>query len=123
MHEQPNQSLARVLAPLALLVCAVAFFAILIGSGGDGDEGSPSANTTEKRETSERRGSKRRATRRSTYTVRTGDTLGEIAEKTGIEVEQLVDEQLELALRHSRAALVDLGLLARGGVHHSGGGP
>src|SRR3954447_13925232 len=38
------------------------------------------------------------------------------------EVEELVHEQLELALGDGRAALVDLGLVAGGGIHHGGRG-
>src|SRR4051794_34004156 len=38
------------------------------------------------------------------------------------EVQQLVDEQLELGLAHRRPALVDLGLLAGGGIDHRGRG-
>ena len=89
MHEQPTQSPARVLAPLALLVCTVAFFAILLssGSGEEGDKTS-AASTTDKK-SSKTTKSKRRASRSSTYTVKTGDTLGGIAAKVNLSVEQL----------------------------------
>jgi LysM repeat protein len=89
MHEQPTQSPARVLAPLALLVCAIAFFAILLtGGGGDNGDKTSAANTAEKRLKKTPK-SKRRTGNKATYTVKTGDTLGGIAAKTGLSVEQL----------------------------------
>ena len=85
---------ARVLAPLALVVCAIAFFAILFSAGGgDGGGAEPAA----RKQTTERRAASRaQRPRRSTYTVRTGDTLAGIAAKTGVPVERLQELNPEL---------------------------
>jgi LysM repeat protein len=96
----PNDSphtFARVLAPLALVVCAVAVFAVILsaGSNGNGDGGTAPAATqtaTSPRTT----GGERKRRRGNTYTVKTGDTLGTIAETTGVSVEQLQELNPEL---------------------------
>lgn len=86
----------RFLAPVALLAFGVALLVIVSStSGGDGG-GSPSASEQEKSrdlgETSKRpkarRGGESQLPTRA-YTVRRGDTLGSISEKTGIPVEKL----------------------------------
>jgi LysM repeat protein len=91
MENRRSQSPARVLAPLALAVCAVAFFFVIFTSGaGDGDTGGP--RTAERTSTSNKRArGERRRPRSSTYVVKTGDTLGSIAERTGVDVETLQD--------------------------------
>lgn len=86
MHRDAPKSPARVLAPLALVVCALAFFYVIFSSGsGSGGGSSATQVTTSKpaRTTSTTTPIKR------TYTVRTGDTLGGIAAKTGVSVEKL----------------------------------
>ena len=89
-HARRRRSPARLLAPVALLGCAVALAAVVLSSPavkGD-DAGTPQTNertTTETRTGAER---KRRQTRRK-YTVKAGDTLGAIAEQTGVSVERL----------------------------------
>jgi LysM repeat protein len=86
MHRDAPKSPARVLAPLALVVCALAFFYVIFSSGsGSGGGNSATQVTTSKpaRTTSTTTPIKR------TYTVRTGDTLGGIAAKTGVSVEKL----------------------------------
>jgi LysM repeat protein len=96
----PNQSphnYARVLAPLALVACTVAFFAVILSAGSDGDGDSGTAPAATRTETSQRTtGGERRRPRGNTYTVKTGDTLGTIAEKTGVSVEQLQELNPEL---------------------------
>ncbi len=82
----------RVLAPAALAVCAVLFLFVIATSGGGGsgsEEKGDSANTKTQstKTTTQKRKPKR--TSGSTYTVKTGDTLGSISEKTGVNVEQL----------------------------------
>jgi LysM repeat protein len=87
MPRDASQSPARVLAPLALALCAVAFFYVILTSGsGDGGSGggTPAARTTTRSRTTQAR-----QPRRSTYAVKTGDTLGGIAAKTGVSVERL----------------------------------
>lgn len=88
------RSPARWLAPVALVTCAVAVFAI-VSSGTSEDAGTDGATTSERpaseRSTSSqrRRSSSRRSTRRRTYTVKPGDTLSAIAEKTGVPLSEL----------------------------------
>jgi LysM repeat protein len=94
MQRQPPQSPARVLAPLALAVCAVAFFYVILSSGSSDDGGGTQA--TQRTSTSNRGTSRSRQPRKSTYTVRTGDTLGAIAAKTGVPVEKLQELNPEL---------------------------
>jgi LysM repeat protein len=90
----PARSPARWLAPVALVTCAVAVFAI-VSSGPSDDAGTDGATTSERpasqRSTSSqrRRSSSRRSTRRRAYTVRAGDTLSAIAEKTDVPLSEL----------------------------------
>jgi LysM repeat protein len=89
MRQQGRRSPARVLAPLALLAFTIAVAAVVLASvGGGGDDGGESGT---------RPSSSRAATatapserpRRTVYIVKTGDTLGLIAQKTGVSVERL----------------------------------
>src|SRR3954466_115202 len=93
MQRQPSQSPARVIAPLALAVCAVAFFYVILSSGSSDDGGT---QATQRTSTSNRGTSRSRQPQKSTYTVRTGDTLGAIAAKTGVPVEKLQELNPEL---------------------------
>lgn len=81
---------ARLIAPIALLICAVAFASVVLSSPAvDGDE-TGGAGTTERTTTNPPTQTERQAGRRRNYTVQTGDTLGAIAEKTGVSVERLL---------------------------------
>ncbi len=83
---------ARILAPAALVACAVLLlFVIVTSGGGDGDKGREKAKGAQKQSSQPSRSPRRRAQRPQggTYTVKSGDTLGDIAEKTGVGVEQL----------------------------------
>jgi LysM repeat protein len=85
-----RRSPARLLAPVALVACAVAFAAVVFNSPAvDGDEGG--AQQATERTTTEAPADGRRERRRTRrmYTVKTGDTLGAIAEQTGVSVEEL----------------------------------
>ena len=96
MPPQDNRSFARLAAPIALVAVAIAFLLVVAGSSTDGDDGERAAETSERtstEETTERRPAPRRA---ATYTVKTGDTLGAIAEKTGLDVETLQELNPEL---------------------------
>ena len=98
MHETGPRSPARLLAPVALIVVALAIAFVVVSSGdgggdkGGNDAGSRSGSVTSPTTTT---GAKPRP-RRSTYTVKTGDTLGGIAEKTGVPVERLQELNPEL---------------------------
>ena len=99
---------ARVLAPLALVAFGIAVLIIFASSGGNDEESSnSSASQQEQRDLELARDKKRRersAERREgqgklpqdVYVVKTGDTLGSIAEKTGIPVEKLQELNPEL---------------------------
>jgi LysM repeat protein len=89
---------ARVLAPAALVLCALLFlFVIATSGGGNGDEqkdDSANTQTQSERTTTQKRKPKRASG--STYTVKTGDTLGSISEETGVNVEELQELNPEL---------------------------
>lgn len=83
---------ARLLAPAALVICAVLFAVVLATSGGGGDDkGQQKANGSQTQTSQSPRPRRRRAPRPKgvTYTVKAGDTLGRISDKTGVGVEQL----------------------------------
>lgn len=100
MPPQTTRSPVRLLAPIALVAFAFVLFVVVAGSdvtgGGDGgsesasDAPAPSAETTER----ERPAGKKR---KRSYTVQLGDSLGAIADKTGVEVEtiQLLNPELD----------------------------
>ena len=96
--EPQHSSQARLLAPAALAVFAVAFFAILLGSVGGGDGGDEDSTAARGRPaaTARQEPRERPQERGGTYTVKTGDTLGGIAQKTGVPVEQLQEINPEL---------------------------
>jgi LysM repeat protein len=85
------------LAPLALGVFALVFFAIVLGSGGGGDSGGGNAGNTSTETSRTTTTSKQQSTTttpksgQATYTVKVGDTLGGIADKTGVPVEKLLE--------------------------------
>ena len=98
---------ARVLAPLALLAFALALVLILASGGGGEEENTSSATQQEQRDLELAREKKRREKTKESregqgklpqdvYVVKTGDTLGSIAEKTGIPVEKLQELNPEL---------------------------
>jgi LysM repeat protein len=92
-----RKSPARILAPLALGVFALVFFAIVVGSGGGGDSGGSNAGSTSTETSRTTTTSKQERTKttpqagQATYTVKVGDTLGGIADKTGVPVEKLLE--------------------------------
>jgi LysM domain-containing protein len=82
----------RLLAPALLAVFVVAALAIVLGSGVlfGGDSGAErSAVSDGSGDRSSRADRRRRVRGRATYTVRAGDTLARIAERTGTSVERL----------------------------------
>lgn len=98
MDQRARRSPARFLAPLALIAVVVTFVSIVDGSGRNGGSASPnpSASTTK---TSKAAGSKRGTAKTTTtkavsgsnasYTVQVGDTLGGIADKTGVPLDRI----------------------------------
>ena len=97
MHETGHRSPARLLAPLALVAVTLAAVLVVLASGGSGggDDGGASADRSGT-STPTSSTTTTPTPRRSTYTVKTGDTLGLIAEKTGVSVERLQELNPEL---------------------------
>jgi hypothetical protein len=90
MGAQPPPNSARLLAPVALAVCAIAFFAVILSNGsGDAQKGKQASATSGKRSSTTTRKTKSRTPTRSTYTVKIGDNLPAIAKKTGVSVEKI----------------------------------
>jgi len=100
---------ARVLAPLAIVAFGLAFLLILATAGGGdgGEESKTDATAQEQRDLELAREKRRRAKSderkegqaevpQDVYVVKTGDTLGSIAEKTGVPVEKLQELNPEL---------------------------
>ena len=89
---QHPPSQARLIAPIALVVVAIAFLAIVVSSGsggGGGKEEGTSAGSQKKKRAKGAKGRSRPKPRGSTYTVKTGDSLGTISAKTGVDVDTL----------------------------------
>ncbi len=93
---QRSTSSARIFAPAALAICAVAVVFVIGGSmsGGDSDGGGTPQVTATDRTTNTVTTPQPR--QRTTYTIKAGDTLGAIAESTGIPVETLTELNPEL---------------------------
>ncbi len=99
---------ARVLAPLALVAFGIALLLIVASAGGGDDEESNGSATQQEQRDLELAKEKRRRQKteerregqgklpQDVYVVKTGDTLGSIAEKTGIPVEKLQELNPEL---------------------------
>jgi LysM repeat protein len=88
MQGRRPRSAARLLAPLALVLCVVAVLAVVqasMDSSDSKDDGSN--NTTTATGTTDTTTPTRRI--RPTYTVKLNDTLGLISEKTGVSVDRL----------------------------------
>jgi LysM repeat protein len=99
MDQRTRRSPARFLAPLALIAVLVVLFAIVSGGGSTNssspDQTSSSQTTTTTKTTATKKKSssakkKAAATGGSkTYTVQVGDTLGGIADKTGVPLDRI----------------------------------
>ena len=99
---------ARVLAPLALVAFGIALLLIVASAGGGDDEPSRSESTAQeqrdlelarerrRREKTEDRREGQGRQSQDVYVVKAGDTLGAIAEKTGVPVEKLQELNPEL---------------------------
>jgi LysM repeat protein len=99
MEKRTRRSPARFLAPLALIGVLVAFLAIVTSSGDGGStsttdsSGTTSAqtSTTSKKSATTKAKKKKSSTAAGgkTYTVQVGDTLGGIADKTGVPLSRI----------------------------------
>jgi LysM domain-containing protein len=90
-HGRPRRSPARLIAPVAL-VASLAAVALVVSNSTEGDDnggdGGNATRTAEPRQPQQERRQRRRP-QRTFYRVRLNDTLGLIAEQTGVPVEQL----------------------------------
>jgi LysM repeat protein len=85
----------RMLAPAALVLFAVLLLVVILSSVGGGGSGTSESSATSgsrqsqaRSESAEEGGT--RTTERRVYVVRSGDTFGSIAERTGVPVDQLI---------------------------------
>ena len=87
-----GRSPARLLAPLALVVTAVALFAVVTsGEGEKGGDSGGSATPTSTTTTTKAKGKQDKAKARTKrYTVQPGDTPSGIAEKLDVSLEDLL---------------------------------
>lgn len=83
----------RLLAPVALVVFGLTLFAIVVGSGSSTPTptGAETAAGPQAARDSGSTTTTRERSRRRSYTVEPGDTLGAIAEETGVSVQALQD--------------------------------
>ena len=90
MAAQPAPNSARLIAPVALAVFAIAFFVVILGSGSsDENKDKQSSAKPDQRSTKSTRTTKPRPPTASTYTVKIGDNLPAIARKTGVSAEKI----------------------------------
>lgn len=99
MADPSSRSPLRLLAPAALAVVAVLFLIIVAaGLGGGSEDKSPSkaAETTTSKSTRLGAPEPPKPKQPATYTIRAGDSLGSIADKTKVPVEKLQELNPEL---------------------------
>ena len=86
MDPRTRRSPARWLAPLALIAVLVAFAAVVSGSNGGGGTSSTTSATqaATHTKTSGNRATAKKTTHSRFYTVKVGDSLSGIADKTGV---------------------------------------
>jgi LysM repeat protein len=89
MHESGPRSPARLLAPLALVLVAFAVVVVVVASNGNGDDGANASSGGTGGSAPSSVATTPTRPLRKTYTVKTGDTLNAIAEKTGVSVERI----------------------------------
>ena len=99
MHDHGRLTLARLVAPLALIACAVVVVAMVLGSGVVGDDESNGNSATSDLPAATERtttGEKRAKRKPATYTIKANDTLSGIAARYGMTVERLQELNPEL---------------------------
>jgi LysM repeat protein len=99
METRARRSPLRILAPVALIVFALALAVIISSANGGGGGGGTSPNQAEKArdlgtgtaKQTRRKSSSGDKLPKSVYIVKTGDTLGSISQKVGVSVQRLQD--------------------------------
>ena len=95
MDQGRRRSPARLLAPLALLLAVAAVLVVIQASTGSDDSNGGGDRTSVEQTTPTER-EERPVRQRASYTVKLNDTLGLIAEKTGVSVERIQELNPEL---------------------------
>jgi LysM repeat protein len=80
---------ARILAPLALVVFAIACFAVLANQSSDGSAGDKASTTGSAAKKAAAAGAATKTPTRATYKVKAGDSFAAIAEAQGVDVNKL----------------------------------
>src|ERR687896_561131 len=88
-HGRPRRSPARLIAPVALVASFAAIALVVSSSTGNDENGGEGGNAPRTAEPRQPQDGQRRRPQRTFYRVRLNDTLGLIAEQTGVPVEQL----------------------------------
>jgi LysM repeat protein len=88
MAHRGRRSAARLLAPLALVVVAVAVVLVIQGSTGTG-KNDPKSDTAKTTSVEQQQTGTTKQRVRPSYTVKLNDTLGLISEKTGVSVARI----------------------------------
>jgi LysM repeat protein len=78
----------RILAPLAIVLVAIACLVAINGQGGDTGPGTEPAGSTAGDKSGESQAPVK-VVKRSTYTVKAGDSFSAIAEQQGVDIEVL----------------------------------
>jgi LysM repeat protein len=88
-----RRSPARFLAPIALVAFAVALYSVAHDPGEPNGNTSGGSSATATPTSTSKSKSKKKTTskKRKSYTVKAGDTMSGIAEKTGVSLETLTD--------------------------------
>jgi LysM repeat protein len=95
-HRRLRRNTARIVAPLALVACGVAIALVVMSFTDDEKNDEPERTTTQAGERTNPQNATQRRNRRPVYRVKLNDTLGLIAEKTGVPVERLQELNPEL---------------------------
>lgn len=89
MPERRTNQIARILAVVGLATVFVLVGVVIATSGGDSDDGNGDQTTQADGRGPTAKG--RKAVEKGVWIVREGDTLTQISEQTGIEIDELVD--------------------------------
>ncbi len=101
--ETERRNPMRVIAPVALVLFALALLLVVVTSGGGGSDEKAGGKSAEKARDLGSAPQKKPAKKRNAdklpegvYVVKSGDTLGSISEKTGVPVDELQEMNPEL---------------------------
>jgi LysM repeat protein len=96
MAHEPSRSPVRLLAPVALVLTLLAFAFVVLSSRED-DAAAPASDTsTAPKSDTQASTTPKAKPKPATYTVKTGDNLGSISEKTQVPIETLQELNPEL---------------------------